>query len=237
MNSRLYLVSPAAPEDRIIPEQVMTCSQVEEFFCQIIEALRWDLPVPRLVIDPTLTAFSGQASQPGDGWHHSDHVVTISAGWLYLPKPLFVYLIIHELAHSALQATGKDWDHSGHFCLLLAVFLSRGSTIPAIPVGQSWRVAVNLALYDAHESKIPAGAVIEWAQRTAPHAPVGVPVSELVEWAGAEIKQFWEAWSQRQAVRQHRQRRESHKLAAMASLSALVVLATLVAGAVSLVLS
>ena len=237
MNSRLYLVSPAAPEDRIVPEQVMTCGQVEEVFCQLIEALSWDLPVPRLVIDPTLTAFSGQASQPGDGWHHSDHVVTISAGWLYLPRPMFVYLIIHELAHSALQATGKDWDHSGHFCVLLSVLLTRGSTIPAIPVGQGWRVKTNLSLDDAHESKIPAGAVLEWAQRKAPLAPVGVPVSELVEWAGAEMKQFWAAWSQRQTVRQHRQRRESHKLAAMASRSALVVLATLVAGAVSFVLS
>lgn len=237
MNSRLYLVSPAALEERIVPEQVMTCGQVEEIFCQIIGALRWDLPVPRLVIDPTLTAFSGQASPPGDGWHHSDLVVTISAGWLYLPRALFAYLIIHELAHSALQAMDKGWDHSGHFCLLLAVFLSRGSTIPAIPADQGWRVTANLALYDAHESKIPAGAVLEWAQRTAPLAPEGVPVSELVGWAGAEIKQFWEAWSQRQAVRPHQQRRESHKLAAMASLSALVVLATLVAGVVSFVLS
>jgi len=237
LNSRLYLVSPAAPEERIVPEQVMTCGQVEEVFSQIIGALSWDLPVPRLAIDPTLTAFSGQASQPGDGWHHSDYIVTISAGWLYLPRPMFVYLIIHELAHSALQAMDKDWNHSGHFCLLLAVFLARGSAIPVIPAGQGWRVAANLALYDAHESKIPAGAVLEWAQRTAPLAPVGVPVSELVEWAGAEMKQFWAAWSQRQAVRQHWQQRESHKLAAMAGLSALVVLATLVAGAVSFVLS
>lgn len=236
MNTRLYLVSPAAPEDWIVPEQVMTCGQVEEFFCQIIEALRWDLPVPRLVIDSTLTAFSGQASQPGDGWHHSDHVVTISAGWLYLPRPMFVYLIIHELAHSALQATGKDWDHSGHFCLLLAVFLSRGSTIPAIPVGQGWRVAVNLALYDAHESKIPAGAVIEWAQRTAPSAPASAGVAKLVEWSQTEIKLFWSAWSRRDQARARQLQLEQRKRAFGAGLSGLVVVLTLIAGAVSILI-
>jgi len=236
LNSRLYLVSPAAPEDRIIPEQVMTCGQVEEIFCQIIGALRWDLPVPRLVMDPTLTAFSGQASQPDDGWHHSDYIVTISAGWLYLPRPLFVYLIIHELTHSALQAMGKNWDHSGHFCLLFAAFLSRGSTIPAIPAGQGWRVAANLAIYDAHESKIPAGAVLEWAQRTAPRAPAGAGVAELVEWSQTEIKLFWSAWSRRDQVRERQQRLEQRMRAFGAGLSGLVVVLTLIAGAVSILI-
>lgn len=236
MNSRLYLVSPAAPEERIVPEQVMTCGQVEEFFCQIIEALRWDLPVPRLVIDPTLTAFSGQASQPGDGWHHSDLVVTISAGWLYLPRALFAYLIIHELAHSALQAMDKDWNHSGHFCLLLAVFLARGSAIPVIPAGQGWRVAANLAIYDAHESKIPAGAVLEWVQRTARHAPVGAGVAELVEWSQTEIKLFWSAWSRRDQARARQLQLEQRKRAFGAGLSGLVVVLTLIAGAVSILI-
>ena len=214
----------------------MTCGQVEDFFCQLIKALSWDLPRPRLVLDTTFTAWGGEASAPGDK-HHAEALIRLSAGYLYRSPRALADLLLHELAHAALQLCRADASHAGQFCLLFAVFLARGSAADALKGNRPDLLPFCLGLYDAHESKIPAGAVLEWAQRTAPLAPAGAPVSELVEWAGAEIKQFWEAWSQRQAVRQHQQRRESHKLAAMASLSALVVLATLVASAVSFVLS